>query len=204
MLGKGVIAIDMNQKKKKDLYAEQLGDPPIGRARPPRLSPPEPPIPYDHPWYYSMMYYPWFAGSDLMVKHRGSLETNELLNDITKSINGEYSAIICYGELAKQAPDAATRDRIMEIRRDEERHLREISRLYYLLTGKQAEPQQSESCPSSYQAGLHAAFMDEQKTVDFYHEVADKARSAKVKQVFRRAAFDEQNHAVWFLYFLSN
>ncbi|MGY3415598.1 rubrerythrin [Bacillus mycoides] len=44
---------------------------------------------------------------------------------------------------------------------------------------------------------------DEQRTVDFYLEIADKTTNQQVKETFRRAAADEQNHAVWFLYYFS-
>ncbi|GAA3314104.1 hypothetical protein GCM10020331_005840 [Ectobacillus funiculus] len=40
------------------------------------------------------------------------------------------------------------------------------------------------------------------KTVDFFYlDIADKAQDSYIKKQFRRAATDEQNHAVWFLYF---
>jgi rubrerythrin len=44
---------------------------------------------------------------------------------------------------------------------------------------------------------------DEQRTVDFYLEIADETTNQQVKETFRRAAADEQNHAVWFLYYFS-
>ena len=34
-------------------------------------------------------------------------------------------------------------------------------------------------------------------------EVADGASDRSIKEAFRRAAADEQNHAVWFLYFFT-
>jgi rubrerythrin len=39
--------------------------------------------------------------------------------------------------------------------------------------------------------------------VDFYLEITDYTTSSYIKEVFRRAAADEQNHAVWFLYYFS-
>ncbi|MTT30681.1 hypothetical protein GMB86_01460 [Terrilactibacillus sp. BCM23-1] len=44
---------------------------------------------------------------------------------------------------------------------------------------------------------------DEQNTVDFYMEIADQSRLPIIKETFQRAAKDEQNHAVWFLLFLT-
>jgi len=125
------------------------------------------------------------------------------LSDLTKAINGQYSAIRCYEQLAGQAPGEAERRRILEIRNDEIRHFNAFSSLYRAVTGQSYSPHMTESCPSHYREGLDAAFRDEQRTVDFYHEVADKAPSMEIRELFRRAAFDEQNHAVWFLYLMT-
>lgn len=126
-----------------------------------------------------------------------------LLNDIAKAINGEYSAIACYERLSKLATDADTKKRILEIREDEIRHYQHFSQIYFRLSGHQPTPQIQEGCPADYIAGLDFAFKDEQETVDFYHEIADKADDPHTREAFRRAAADEQNHAVWFLYFMT-
>lgn len=124
-----------------------------------------------------------------------------LINDLIKAINGEYSAIICYEQLAKLAPSSEERERILEIRKDEIKHLETFSKIYTTLTGRQPHPQVTERCAEEYCEGLDMAFKDEQITVDFYHEIADKATDPYIKEQFHRAAFDEQNHAVWFSYF---
>ncbi|KYD11778.1 hypothetical protein B4119_4180 [Parageobacillus caldoxylosilyticus] len=49
--------------------------------------------------------------------------------------------------------------------------------------------------------GLEYALKDEQETVDFYLDISDETNDPYIKEVFRRAAADEQNHAVWFLYY---
>lgn len=59
----------------------------------------------------------------------------------------------------------------------------------------------SEQCPDDFKRGLEIALQDEQQTVDFYLEIADYITIPFIKETFRRAAADEQNHAVWFLYF---
>jgi rubrerythrin len=124
------------------------------------------------------------------------------LNDLVKAINGQYSAIICYRRLAKQAPSAEERKQILEIRGDEIKHFRTFSDIYFTLTGRKPAPQITEECPKNYRQGLDAAFKDEQETVDFYYNVADQASEPYIKEQFQRAAVDEQNHAVWFLYYL--
>ncbi|WP_252366049.1 ferritin family protein [Bacillus subtilis] len=117
-------------------------------------------------------------------------------------MNGEFSAIQCYRKLAELAHSDEVRKQIEEIRRDEIRHLREFSTLYGSITGKHIMPKQTEECPDNFTRGLDAAFKDEQETVDFYLRAAEETSNLKAKGVFTRAARDEQNHAVWFLYYL--
>lgn len=126
-----------------------------------------------------------------------------LINEIAKAINGEYSAITCYEQLSRLATGEEERNRIMEIRSDEIRHYRTFSQIYMQLTGRQPKPQIVEPCPNEYRAGLAAAFKDEQETVDFYLDIAEQAANPHIKESFKRAAGDEQNHAVWFLYYLT-
>lgn len=127
-----------------------------------------------------------------------------LINDIQKAINGEYGAIECYGKLARMAKTQVEKDQILEIRQDEIRHFEEFSRIYRELTGRQPVAESIEKCPDQYKEGVEFAFRDEQETVDFYLDIADKSQNPVIKETFRRAAADEQNHAVWFLYFLLN
>ena len=122
-----------------------------------------------------------------------------LVKEIGKAINGEYSAISCYTKLMEKAPTKKEKNTISEIRDDEIRHFHEFSALYMLMANRQPEPKINEQCPDDYRAGLRFAFEDEQHTVDFYHEIADRAQHPYVQHLFRRAAADEQNHAVWFL-----
>jgi rubrerythrin len=127
-----------------------------------------------------------------------------LINDIQKAINGEYGAIECYDKLSKMAKTQVEKDQILEIRQDEIRHFEEFSRIYRDLTGRQPVAEIVEKCPDQYKEGVEFAFRDEQETVDFYLDIADKSQNPVIKETFRRAAADEQNHAVWFLYFLLN
>ena len=124
-----------------------------------------------------------------------------LIRKLEKAINGEYSAIQCYEKIAKRAPNETERKQILEIREDEIKHFQVFSQLYINLTGNQPNPKVMEECPNSYKAGLEFAIQDEQETVDFYLETADGATDRSVRKAFRRAAADEQNHAVWFLYY---
>ncbi|MGF7533799.1 ferritin family protein [Bacillus mexicanus] len=125
-----------------------------------------------------------------------------LIQNLEKAINGEFSAIQCYRKLAELARRDDARKQIEEIRRDEMRHLRDFSSLYGAVTGRHFTPKQTEECPNTFMSGLDAAFKDEQETVDFYLRAAEETSNVKAKGIFTRAARDEQNHAVWFLYFL--
>ncbi|KIL37750.1 hypothetical protein SD71_02800 [Cohnella kolymensis] len=125
------------------------------------------------------------------------------MKDIEKAVNGQYSAAACYEQLARMAPNEEERNRIVEIRKDELRHLKVFSQIYKSLSGRQPTPHIVEQCPSDYRAGLNFAIKDEQETVDFYLDIAQKSTVPFIKDYFRRASADEQNHAVWFLYFLT-
>ena len=123
---------------------------------------------------------------------------------IEKAINGEYSAIACYQKLVKAASSDEEKKVIGEIREDEIKHFREFSQIYFAMTGRSYQPRITEECPADYREGLRAAFKDEQETVDFYMEIADKAGDPFIVERFRRAASDEQHHAVWFSFFYYN
>lgn len=130
-------------------------------------------------------------------------QTSKLVSDIEKAINGEYSAINCYAKLAQLTSNEKEKKRILEIREDEVKHFKLFGQIYTSLTGRQSQPKVSEECPNVYLNGLEFALQDEQKTVDFYLEIADETTNQYIKESFQRAAADEQNHAVWFLYFFS-
>jgi len=130
-------------------------------------------------------------------------QSQQFVSDMEKAINGEYSAIDCYARLANLAPNNKIREQILEIRQDEIKHFQQFVQIFQRMTGRQAQPKIVEECPSIYRNGLEFALQDEQKTVDFYLEIADMATDPYIKEVFRRTAADEQNHAVWFLYYFT-
>jgi len=128
---------------------------------------------------------------------------DNLIQDISKAINGQYSAIVCYKRLAEKAPTAEEKKQILEIRKDEMEHYQAFCQIYTAITGTQHKPEISETCPADYRQGLQFAIKDEQNTVDFYLNIADKTQDPYIRQKFKRAAADEQNHAVWFLYYFT-
>ncbi|MEH7347778.1 ferritin-like domain-containing protein [Gottfriedia acidiceleris] len=126
---------------------------------------------------------------------------HKLISELEKAINGEYSAIKCYTKLASLAKNEDERKTILEIKEDEIKHYNLFVSIFIHLTGKQPQPKVSEDCPETYVEGLEFALKDEQETVDFYLSVSDGTSNQFIKNAFSRAAKDEQNHAVWFLYF---
>ena len=77
-------------------------------------------------------------------------QNNQLIREIEKAINGEYSAINCYAKLANLAPNEKEKSRILEIRQDELNHFKQFEQLYTRLTGKKPQPKISEDCPGVY------------------------------------------------------
>lgn len=82
--------------------------------------------------------------------------------------------------------------------------LKPFWRIYISLTGSQPTLQITQQCHTDFNSGILAAFIDEQETVDFYHDIARSANNPVIREAFTEAAADEQNHAVWFLYFMNN
>jgi rubrerythrin len=128
-------------------------------------------------------------------------QSDKFIRDIEQAINGQYSAIQCYAKLAEMAPTDKERKQILEIRNDEIKHYQQFTQIYVSLTGMQPNAKMMEECPDTYIEGLTYALEDEQKTVDFYLDIAEETNNPYIKEVFHRAAADEQNHAVWFLYY---
>lgn len=128
---------------------------------------------------------------------------NTLADDVLKAINGEFNAIQCYNKLVKIVPTEKEKEVIGEIISDENNHLEKFTQIYYNLTGRQPEISKTNDCPRGAKEIFDFAFEDEQKTTEFYLDIADQFDDPKVKEVFTRASADEQNHAVWFLYFLT-
>ena len=129
--------------------------------------------------------------------------SEDFIRGIEKALNGEYSAISCYERLARLAPNMEHKNLITEIRKDEIGHFRKFSELYVSLTGKQPAPHIIETCPEEYRAVVLSAFKDEHVTVDSYLRLSDEAPNRETRDLLRRIAADEQQHAVWFLSILT-
>ncbi len=122
-----------------------------------------------------------------------------LLNDIAKSIQDEYHAISYYAELESLAHEQTTKEVFAEIREDEIQHFYTFVQIYQRLTGKNPQVSMG-SRPENLEEGIKFAIRDELETVDFYNKIADQAHDATIREAYRRAALDEQQHASWFTY----
>jgi rubrerythrin len=126
-----------------------------------------------------------------------------LAQQVLRAVNGEFNAIHCYTRLEKLVSRPKEKEVVREILSDEKKHLDEFSRLYISLTGKQPTVAKSNECPHAKEDIFEFSFNDEQETTDFYLEIADQTTDPTIKSMFTRASADEQNHAVWFLYFIT-
>ncbi|MCD8509053.1 MAG: ferritin-like domain-containing protein [Bacillus sp. (in: Bacteria)] len=89
------------------------------------------------------------------------------------------------------------------MRQDELKHFDQFSYLYETYTGRKYAPKFVEESHEEYLDMLKVVFEKEQEAVDEYLELSDLPLQSHIRRVFRRAAADEQNHAVWVLAFLT-
>ena len=138
------------------------------------------------------------------MQHGALVSTHELVGNLMKAIQGEYNAIHFYEKLAMLAPNEEIRKLILAIREDEIGHFSAFSYIYTCLTGQQYSPQVTEPMPTNFQAGVLAAFRDEQEAAEFYSDVSRQIYNEPyIRDVFHYNAADEQRHAVWFLYLMN-
>lgn len=66
-------------------------------------------------------------------------QTEKVVSNI-EMVNGEYSAIDCYGKLANLASKENVRNQILEIQQDEIKHFQQFGQIYGGLTIRQPQP----------------------------------------------------------------
>lgn len=167
--------------------------------------------PYQVPLTYapvSYLPYPYtdaYSNQQLPLQSDRQVTMQQIQERLLDALTGEYNAIICYEKLVLMAPNEEAAHIIKEIRKDEQKHYQQFAAQYKNLFGQEAQVKQTETCADTFHEGIRAAFFDEQNTVDQYMENADMLRQyPAISRVFNRAARDEQQHAVWFLYFLNH
>lgn len=126
-----------------------------------------------------------------------------LIPDVSKAIVGEVHAYHFYQKLAELAPNEQDRQTILGIQRDEAKHYHWFSMILQRLGGQQPEIPPGE-LPTSYKEGLKMAIRDELEAVAFYQDIASRATDPRIHMHFMHASHDEQRHAAWLQFMLTN
>jgi rubrerythrin len=118
----------------------------------------------------------------------------QLLRDINKAVNDEFSAIHYYTRLAELAPNNQFQQAILGIRQDEIKHFDWFSKAYYDLSGSYPQISLNIKLPHTFQEGVSESIKDEVETVPFYQSIARRITNARIQSRIVRAASDEQRH----------
>jgi rubrerythrin len=127
---------------------------------------------------------------------------DKLARDIERAINLKYNQINCYDQLVKQTEDDKTKAILYTIREDEARHYQQFQQFYRILTGNSVEAKITQVCGKTFKEGLEGAFVNEQANNRFYFQITDQTTNQTIKNVFYRAAAEDQGHSSWFLYYM--
>ena len=129
-------------------------------------------------------------------------QPSQLAIDIERAIHLKYNAINCYAELSQMAPNNLVKANIIGIRQDDIKHYEAFRQIYCILTGINLEVKPTQKCAKTWEEGVEAAFLNEQLESSFYLKLADQATNQDVKNIFYRAAMEDQIHSNWFLYYM--
>jgi rubrerythrin len=125
-----------------------------------------------------------------------------LANDIKTAITLEVHAYNYYERLAELAPNEQDRQIILRIQRDEAKHYQWFSMLLSRMGIQQPQIPPGQ-LPSSFIEGVGTAIRNELDAQAFYQDIAFRANSMPVQTHFMHAAHDEQRHASWLQYILT-
>jgi rubrerythrin len=126
-----------------------------------------------------------------------------LINDVIEAIIGEVQAYNFYENLAELAPTDYERDIINSIQNDEARHYHWFTMILQRLGGNLPEIPAG-VLPADFMEGLKIAIQDELNAASFYQNIAYNAVDHQMQMHFMHASHDEQRHASWLQYILSN
>ncbi|WP_280770926.1 ferritin-like domain-containing protein [Salipaludibacillus daqingensis] len=124
------------------------------------------------------------------------------LNELKETINQKYSAKHRYQQLIHDSNNHQT-EVIATIMEDENKHYEQLSDMYQHLTGRKPDPVIFNDWFKNSEEDFSDLFKAEQKNVKLYLNLSTKAPTPLFRRQFERAAAEEQNHAVWFLYLLT-
>jgi rubrerythrin len=126
-----------------------------------------------------------------------------LINDVIRAIILEVYAYNFYENLAELAPTDYERNVIKSIQNDEARHYHWFSMILQRLGGDLPEFPAG-VIPSDFTEGLKIAIQDELNAASFYQNIAYNALDHQIQMHFMHASHDEQRHATWLQYIMTN
>ncbi|WP_416150508.1 ferritin-like domain-containing protein [Salipaludibacillus sp. HK11] len=126
------------------------------------------------------------------------------LDKLQMVINHKYSTKYGYQKLVNA--EFNTRQQVVILRNilnDEVRHYQQFATMYLALTGREPVPNISREWLEDDPEVFFSSYLSEQKNVSIYNELSERAPTPLFREQFKRASADEQNHAIWFLSFLT-
>jgi rubrerythrin len=126
-----------------------------------------------------------------------------LINDVIEAIILEVHAYNFYEHLAELATTDYERDVINSIQNDEARHYHWFTMILQRLGGNIPEIPIG-VIPTDFMEGLKIAIQDELNAASFYQNIAYNAADHQMQMHFMHASHDEQRHASWLQYIMTN
>ena len=121
-------------------------------------------------------------------------------------ITSELKDSMLYRELAELANNDENKTLLLEIARDEQNHADEFNLIYKMLTGKKYMPNIAlPKLDCSFNKKIMEKIADESNDMRNYNkEYMSENKNSTLKNLFYRAAVDENAHALKLLYLLNN
>lgn len=135
----------------------------------------------------------------------GASRKDIVINALAEAIYTEKEAIALLNQLTVLAPTHKEHNQLTVMRQEENRHLHQFTTAYYELISHYPEVNDKGDCSILYRQGIQQLIEAKQNNVSFYLDVGDwlNKQDPILAQVFKRAAADEQQHAIWLVYFLT-
>lgn len=121
----------------------------------------------------------------------------EFIEDLEKTIKNEICDAAYYEKLAEQAPNAQTRQTILNIAKDEKRHEQLFSKVYMTLTGtKPSKPARVDPQVPNYRTALRERIIAEIDTYEHYKDYYLQSNRLFYRDIFFDIMHDEAEHAM--------
>lgn len=128
-----------------------------------------------------------------------------VIKALVEAVYAEKEAIALLNQLTVLAPSHKEHNQLTIMKQEESRHLHQFTNAYYELTSHYPVVNDKGNCSILYRQGIQQLIEAKQNNVSFYLDGGDwlNEQDPILAQVFRRAAADEQQHAIWLVYFLT-